>query len=173
MHGSSDKWSNEPRFGGDAMTRDFADRITWVVVADGEKAVILRNLDVDARPSLQVIDIREIDNPPAHEQAANRPGRMNDGKAGGVRKSAFEETDFHRLEKTLFARELAKRLNKAAAADAFDRLLVFAPPATLGELRAHYATDLGKRIVAEVDRDLTKHPVKEIEQHVAAALKAR
>jgi protein required for attachment to host cells len=154
------------------MSRDFADRITWVLIADGEKAIILRNTDNDARPSLQVINVSEIDNPPAHEQAANRPGRMNDGKAGGVRKSAFEETDFHRLEKTLFARDTAKRMNKAAAANAFDRLLIFAPPATLGELRAHYTPDLGKRLVAEIDRDLTKHPVAEIEQQVAAALKA-
>lgn len=154
------------------MARDFADRITWVLVADGEKAVFLRNTDIDARPSLQVIDVNEIDNPPTHEQAANRPGRMNDGRAGGVRKSAFEETDFHRLEKTLFARDLAKRLNKAAAANAFDRLVIFAPPATLGELRAHYASDLGKRLVAEIGHDLTNHPIKDIERQVAAALKA-
>ncbi|MFZ5616504.1 MAG: host attachment family protein [Pseudomonadota bacterium] len=152
------------------MTKDIADRITWVAVADGEKAVILRNEDVDTKPSLRLVEAKEIDNPPAREQGAARPSRMNDGRAGGVRKSAIELTDFHRLAKEQFARDFAARLNKAATAGAFDRLVIIAPPDTLGELRAHYSADLKKRLAGEIDRDLTKHPLADIEKHAAAAL---
>lgn len=152
------------------MTRDLADRITWVAVADGEKAIILRNADTDTRPDLRVLEVSEIDNPPNRAQSADRAGRMNDGKAGGVRKSAFDATDFHHRAESQFARSLAARLNKAAQQNAFDRLVVIAPPTTLGDLRAQYHADLKKRIAAEIDRDLTKHPVEDIERQVAAAL---
>lgn len=155
------------------MTRDLADLVTWVAVADGEKAVILRNFDIDQKPDLRVLSVREIDNPADHEQSTDRPGRMNDGRAGGARKSAFEETDFHQLAKAQFAKDFAVRLNKAAHSGAFDRLVVIAPPPTLGELRAEYGPSLKDRLVAEIDKDLTKHPIKDIERQVAAALTAR
>lgn len=154
------------------MARDYADRITWVAVADGEKAVILQNMDIDARPDLRVLSVKEIDNPPARDQGVARAGRMNDGSAGGARKSAFEETDFHRLAKAQFAKDLAARLGKAAHSGLFDRLVIVAPPGTLGELRAHYSPDLKTRLVAEIDKDLIKHPIEDIEKHVATALKA-
>jgi len=155
------------------MTRDYADRITWVAVADGEKALILQNMDTDTKPDLRILSAREIENPPSRDQAAARPGRMNDGKAGSLRKSAFAETDFHKLGKTQFARDLSACLNKAALADAFDRLILFAPPATLGELRSHFNPDLKARLVAEIDKDLTGHPVEDIERQVATTLGAR
>ena len=154
------------------MTRDFADRITWVAVADGEKALILQNRNTDARPDLRVLSASEIENPPNRDQSAARPGRMNDGRAGGARKSAFDETDFHRLAKLQFARDLSARLNKAALAGAFDRLVVIAPPATLGELRSHYTPELKTRLTAEIDKDFTRHPVEDIERQVASALAA-
>lgn len=155
------------------MTRDFADIVTWVTVADGEKAVVLRNCDTDAKPDLRVVSVREIDNPPDREQSVDRPGRMNDGRAGSARKSAVEETDFHKLAKAQFAKELAARLNRAAHSGRFDRLVVIAPPTTLGELRAEYGPNLKSRLVAEIDKDLTKHPIEDIETQVAAALSAR
>jgi protein required for attachment to host cells len=154
------------------MARNGQGRITWVVVADGSKAVIMRNDRVDHDPSLSVLNVEEIDNPPTREQSAAPPGRMNDGRAGSTRKSAFAETDFHRLTEERFAQDFAARLNKAAALDSFDRLLVIAPPKTLGDLRSKYSAELKKKIIAEIDRDLTNHPIPEIERHVAAAFSA-
>lgn len=154
------------------MTRDFADRITWVAVADGEKAVVLQNDDLDLKPSLRVLSVAEIDNPPDRSQSVARPGRMNDGRAGSVRKSAFDETDFHKLAKVRFAKDFAARLNRAAHSDKFDRLIVIAPPATLGELRAEFSADLKSRLAAEIDKDLTKHPIEDIERKVADVLRA-
>jgi len=98
---------------------------------------------------------------------------MNDGRFGGTHKSAFDETDFHRLAKTEFAAGVADRLNKAALEHAFDRIIIIAPPVTLGELRLRYHSELEKKIVAEIDKDLTKHPVEDIENAVAAALAGR
>lgn len=153
-----------------APMRDFADRILWVAVADGEKALIFRNMGDDLTPDLRVVRVSEIENPPNRDQGASRPGRMNDGRAGGVRKSSFEQTDFHQLAKSQFAREFAALLEKAAEADRFDKLVVIAPPATLGELRTAYADGLRARLVAEIGKNLTDHPVEDIERAVASAL---
>ncbi|MBI1364802.1 MAG: Host attachment protein [Alphaproteobacteria bacterium] len=147
--------------------RDYADLITWVVVADGEKALVFRNVDIDERPNLQVISETEIENPPTREQGAARPGRMS---ASGERRAAVEDTDWHRLEKERFARDFTLRLNKAALRNSFDRIAIFAPPQVLGDMRNEYHAELKKRIVAEVASDITKHPIPEIERHAAKVL---
>jgi protein required for attachment to host cells len=45
-------------------------------------------------------------------------------------------------------------------------LVIVAPPRTLADLRRAFHADVQKRIVAEVGKDLTKHPVAEIETHL-------
>ncbi|GGC96952.1 host attachment protein [Aquisalinus flavus] len=143
--------------------RDFADKITWVLVADGEKALFFRNDDIDSQPILNVIRKEELDNPPTRDQAANRPGRFNDDGAGGAQRSAVQDTDWHEFEKERFIGEIAERLNKAALKNAFDRLVVFAPPQALGELRDGFHKETRDRVVKEVSSDLTNHPVEKIE----------
>lgn len=49
-----------------------------------------------------------------------------------------------------------------------DALVVAAPPRTLADLRQAFHTVVERRIIAEVDKDQTKHPVGEIEKHLVA-----
>lgn len=153
------------------MARDLSDKITWVLVADGQKAILLRNHDADSSPDLRVVAFDKIQNPPTHMQGVSRPGRVSESQQGVTRKSSFEEADFHLLAKEKFARDLAERINSAADLGEFDRLVVFAPPKTLGELRAHFSPEANRRIVAAINRDLTRHPTEDIEAQVATALR--
>ncbi|WP_353472424.1 host attachment family protein [Salipiger sp. H15] len=139
---------------------------TWVLVADGEKALFLRN-DVDALdPDLNVVRIETQENPPNRDQAANRPGRMSDGVSG--QKSALDDTDWHRLAKERFADELAEILYRQAHKGAFERLVLVAPPATLGELRSKLHKEVAGKVVAELDKTLTNHPLDKIEKLLRA-----
>ena len=147
--------------------RDYADQITWVVVADGEKALVFQNLDIDAQPNLHVITEAEIDNPPTRDQGSARPGRMS---ATGARRAAVEDTDWHRQAEDRFAKEFTAKLNKAALDNGFDRIAIFAPPHVLGEMRVEYHPELKKRLVGEVDADLTGHALEEIEARAAKVL---
>jgi protein required for attachment to host cells len=45
-------------------------------------------------------------------------------------------------------------------------LVVVAPPRTLADLRVAFHSDVKSRIIAEIDKDLTKHPLHEIEKHL-------
>lgn len=139
----------------------------WVVVADGEKALILRNEGDAVYPNLQVFREMRDDNPPTHEQGTDRPGRMPN--IGGRHRSAVEETDWHRIEKERFAAEIAERLYKLAHRGAFKKLIVVAPPTVLGDLRKELHKEVSDRIVAEVPKTLTNHPIDEIEKHLLAA----
>jgi protein required for attachment to host cells len=152
--------------------RDASDQIMWVVVADGEKTLLFRNDDTDRLPFLTVIDKKSLENPLSHHQGADRPGRTHESGPAMHSRSALQDTDWHQLGKERFARELADKLNKAALRDAFDRLVIFAPPQVLGQLRAEYHAELKRRILKEVASDLTKHSVDEIERRLADALKA-
>lgn len=139
---------------------------TFVVVADGEKALFLRNVGDAEYPNLEVVREIEHPNPPSREQGTDRPGRFPDMGTASHR-SAVEETDWHRLEKERFAKELSERLYKLAHAGHFERLVVVAPPRILGELRKDFHKEVADRVVAEIGKDLTHHTVDRIEDLVA------
>jgi protein required for attachment to host cells len=140
-----------------------------VLVGDGRKALILRNHGDEVHPNLKVEALFEQENPATHEQGADRPGRTNDAFGN---KSAMEQTDWHRLEEDRFAKEIADTLYGLAHAGRFDELVVVAPPRTLGELRRAFHAEVRKRVVAEVDKDLTGHPISEIEKALTTANRA-
>jgi len=50
-------------------------------------------------------------------------------------------------------------------------LVIAAPPKTLADLRRWVPPEVKAKIVAEIDKDLTKHPVRDIERHIFEALK--
>ena len=134
----------------------------WVMVGDGEKALFLRNEGDAAYPNLEVINVWQKDNPPTSAQGADRPGRSF--ASVGSRRSALEQTDWHRLEKHRFAAEIAHALHEAARQDAFRQLVIVAPPEIMGELRKSMHRDVTDRIVAEVSRHLTHMPSHQIEK---------
>lgn len=143
------------------------DHDIWVVVADGEKALFLRNEGDSEYPNLQVFREMAEENPPTREQGTDRPGRYYDG--ANAHKSGFEETDWHRLEKERFADGIAERLYKMAHRGDFEKLILVAPPVVLGEMRKAMHKEVADRIAGEVPKTLTNHPIPEIEKILQAA----
>lgn len=134
----------------------------WVLVGDGEKALVFRNEGDADYPNLQVVRVLEHENPLTRDQGADAPGRYIDGL--GPNRSAVEATDWHRLEKHRFAKEIAEAMYKAAHSGRFSQLIVAAPPMTLGDLRKAFHKEVASRIVAELDKTLTGHPPDQIEK---------
>lgn len=139
----------------------------YVLVGDGEKALILRNEGTDTKLNLVVDRVLENDNPPTREQGTDRPGRYVDGL--GPNRSAVEETDWHRVEKERFAKDVAARLYHRAHAGRFEKLVIVAPPRTLGDLRAELHQEVRNRVIGEIDKDLTGHPIDRIERILSEA----
>lgn len=134
---------------------------TWVLVADGEKALFLRNGGDAQYPDLDVVRKIEEENPPTREQGSDRPGRYNDGPT--VHRSAVDDTDWHKLAKERFADEIAEQLYRLAHRGDFDEIILVAPPPVLGNMRKKLHKAVTERVIAEVPKTLTNLPVADIE----------
>ncbi len=136
-----------------------------VLVGDGQKALFLRNAGDEKFPNLTTERAFGESNPPTREQGTDRPGRAFKS-AATTRHSSVEATDWHELEKQHFADHVASVLEQRVRSDNIKAIVIVAPPRTLAELRNVIHADVKKRVIAEVDKDLTKHPVWEIEKHL-------
>ena len=138
-----------------------------VLVADGRKMLFLRNEGDDAYPNLVVEHAEEQANPKDSDQKSDAPGLSYSSVGSG--RSTMDEVDFHQLGEDRFAADAADLLKRRALANDFESLIVIAPPRTLGELRKHYHSEVSARIAGELDKDLTNHPIPEIESAIKAA----
>jgi protein required for attachment to host cells len=137
-----------------------------VFVGDGQKALFLRNAGDATLLNLTTEQVFTDENPPTHEQGTDRPGRVFQSAAKNKR-SGIEPTDWHELEKERFAKHVASALERLVRAEKIKAIIVVAPPRTLAELRGAFHADVKNRILAEIDKDLTKLPIGEIEKHLA------
>jgi len=136
-----------------------------VFVGDGQKALFLRNAGDAKFPNLTVERVFAEQNPPTHEQGTDRPGR-GFKRAATNRSSSMEETDWHELEKHRFAERVASAMERLVRVDDVKAVIIVAPPRTLADLRHALHSDVKSRIIAEIDKDLTKHPIADIEKHL-------
>lgn len=138
-----------------------------VFVGDGQRALFLRNLGDATVPNLKTERVFKEKDLPTREQGSDRPGRAFK-RAGTNLRSSVETTDWHELEKERFADRVAAALEQFVRAYHTRKIVIVAPPHTLAELRRVFHADVKRRIVAEVNKDLTKEPVWEIERHLFA-----
>jgi len=148
------------------MTHTRIPRDALVFVGDGAKALFLRNKGDAELVNLVVERIFEQDNPATRDQGTDRPGRSF--ASTGTHRSAMEQTDWHQLAEDRFIGDVADALYRQVHAGRFETLIVVAPPKVLGGLRKAFHKEVSDRISAEVPKDLTKHPVHDIERLLAA-----
>lgn len=133
-----------------------------VLVADGRKLLFLRNEGDDVHPNLTVEHARELENPATRDQATDAAGQSSSPQ--GAARSSVEPTDFHQIEEDRFAADAALLLKQRALAQDYESLIVVAPPKTLGEMRKHYHKEVSDRLKGELSKDLTGHPIPDIER---------
>lgn len=136
----------------------------FVFVGDGRKALFLRNAGDEKFPNLKTEKVFEDENPSSHAQGTDRPGHI----AKGSQRSAVEPTDWHDIEEHHFARKVAAAMEQVVRAGKVKALIVVAPPRTLADLRSAFHADVKACVIAEINKDLTKEPVWEIEKHLTA-----
>lgn len=140
----------------------------WILVADGRRALLLRNEGDALYPNLKVETVLEdAPNPPTREHGSDKPGRAQESAT--MRSSAMEQTDWHDMEEQRFAATVAERVADLCRAGTIGKLIVAAAPRTLANLRGAFAEPVKQAIIAEFDKDLTRHPVPEIEKVLTAA----
>ncbi len=122
-----------------------------VVVADGRKAILLRNEGSGGEVSLR------------EERRLSPKDLLNDGPSG----SRPEEQTPRQTDEATFAKQLAETLFKMNQAGAFKELVLVADPQTLGQLRDAMHKTVEASLVLTLHKDLTNHSVREITQALA------
>lgn len=138
-----------------------------LLVADGSHARVFRN-DGDAlAPKFVVVRVYDQENPPSHELGSERPGRVNDSLG---HRSAMQVPDYHQAAEDRFIKRIAGDMEKDLAAGSFKTAIVVMPPVALGTFRKARSEAVGRAVVLEIDKDLTKHTIGGILEIVEGAL---
>jgi protein required for attachment to host cells len=138
---------------------------TWILVADGARARILRDVIHDVEHGREELVFRS-EQRQLRDIMADKPGR--NFASIGRRRSAMEyHSDPVREDDKAFATMLADVLEAHRIAGDFDHLVVVAAPQMLGDIRRVVPEGLHKATVAEIAKDFTKLPVKELREAVA------
>jgi protein required for attachment to host cells len=150
--------------------------LTRIVAADHNEARFY-----DALGSARALNFAgALTNPAAHlrnqDLTSDRPGRVFNGAAApgkrrgtSMRHSTGGERTPRRHVTQLFARRVVEELERARRAGRFTRLVLLAPPAFLGTLRALLPPALRSCIVATVAKDLVRHPVEDLRRYLPRA----
>jgi protein required for attachment to host cells len=129
---------------------------TLIVVADGARARFFEpRHDAHALVSASQADMvapgSRLQN---QEIVADKPGRGFGSAEASTHRHAFEPThDPHKLEKHNFMAELARALDELSGQ--YDRLVVVAPPRSLGELDPLLSPQVKKMVSHRIPKDLT------------------
>ncbi len=125
-----------------------------VAVADGEKLKLFHNTGNEAHPKLTGLPAADVD---------------SDNKGSGAHQSSAANPDESQVAEDSFAAGIAALLNRQVLDGHIKNLVVIAAPRTLGELRKHYHKALSAVLVGEIAKDLTGHPIHDIEKTIAGA----
>tara|TARA_R110000823_G_scaffold47903_19_gene122020 strand:- start:12934 stop:13380 length:447 start_codon:yes stop_codon:yes gene_type:complete len=142
---------------------------TWILVADGSKARIYEYMGPNE--ALRLLDNGEFShsNKPSREIAQEKRGRVFHS-ADGSRSAMERPSDPHEFEKKRFAAQLADHLNQEEKKRRFDRLIVVAPPKSLGELRQQLSSAVLERVAGEIDKELTNLDPADLPKHLQPVL---
>lgn len=146
---------------------------TRIVVADRAG---VRFLDASG-PRAALRDAGGLDNPtarlPDREIKSDRPGRVfarapaPGARRGAVRHAATSgERRPQRQAAAAFARRVSRELAAAARAGSFDRLILVAAPAVLGDLRRALPKSLQRLVSAELRKDLARATPAELRRQL-------
>lgn len=137
----------------------------WILLVDMQGAEIYK------KNHLALKKIGEVLSRGRHKSPTNESvGRAISSADGAIHHKYEPHMNVARQEGLAFAHEISEYLNKAVRENAFDRLVLVAPPKILGFLRKSLSEAVDKRIVAEVNKDLKNLGKKDLEQALAEIL---
>jgi len=146
------------------MTGALLPHNVWVLVCDGRKSLLLQNEGDHFYPNLVTRKAVEHSDQPAHDLGTDKPGRTFSGKSG--RRSAIEPVDMQLVAEKQFIKSVARDVSRKVEAHEIAKFVLVAPPSMLAVLRKELSGQARAAVVAEIDKDLVRLPLYEIEQHL-------
>ena len=139
--------------------------VTWIVIADGDQAKIFEH----DGPGKGLHAIKDLMSEQAHLKAADimadKPGRSSNPSSPGTRAAVDYKTDPVEVRERRFVEKLAAMLDQKHTEGRFQRLVIAAAPAALGDLRPALSEAVKGTILAELPKDLTNIPTPQLAGH--------
>jgi protein required for attachment to host cells len=136
-----------------------------VLVAESSRARVY----LADTPSSPLNELQDLVNPEGrlHEGdlVAASPG-SDGGSSGQGRHIMNSRSSAHKAAQSGFARQLVDELEQKRNAQAFDQLVLVAPPAFLGELRSTMPKALSSMVTEELSKNLVAHSTQEVRDHL-------
>lgn len=137
----------------------------WVLCANASRA----RLFIRHKPHAELEELPALTHPASRQKASERgsdePG-VGFERAGHGMHAKAEPTPLKESEAKVFAKEVAKHLQRAFEHQQFKQLVIIAAPAFLGLLRKQLNNTVHASIIAEIDKDLSQLPPAEISQYL-------
>ncbi len=141
-------------------------RTTWILVGDASRARIFE-IPGPGRP---IREVRDFFNPEGRQKNrdidAAPQGRFYGKGERGQGHSAPQHRSPAEHDEEMFAVELTDWLHNARAQGLFATLHLVAPPKLLGMLRRHLDSPTRKLVGREIDKDLSRASIEQIEGYV-------
>ncbi len=138
---------------------------TWILVADSSRARFFSATSAQSTFN-EITDLCNAEGR-LHEReiTTDLPGR-GAGKDAGSKHAYENEVSPKQQETQAFARDIARYLEDAHAANKFDQLILLAAPTFLGLLRKQLSDQVLKKIFFELDKNLVTHGIDAIRKHL-------
>ena len=138
----------------------------WVLAAESSRAK-LYSAENRTAPLVEIGDF-------VHPEARLREGDLvsdqsgsDGGSVGQGRHVLDNKTSARDTERTEFARVLAQRLDAARKEEAFNRVVLIAPPSFLGVLRDNLSDEVMELVTEQIDKNLVQQPANEVREHLS------
>ena len=133
---------------------------TWVLVANSSEARLYETRKIGETLKC----LKEFDHPESRKKgttlASDRPGHtQSKGTGHGAMGDPANPKEY---EAKRFASELAKKLDKGRATNAYKRLVLVAPPQFYGLLKNHLSENTRAIVVTKIQKDYTALPDRDL-----------
>jgi protein required for attachment to host cells len=137
-----------------------------VLVADGRRALFMKNVGTAMAVRMEVSDVMEAEpNPPNREQGTGPADRVV--YQSGVRGTSTVETpDYHARAENEFLVRVMSALDAQVQRENAHAVVIAAPPKALATLREVISPPVKAVLCGEVPKDLVKEPLEKIAAHL-------
>lgn len=139
------------------------EQTTCVVIADGTRAKFLTKKNHNLVPIMATHHAND-DVAVHQDKGSSIPGKVSKGMVNKGTHSYPPHSDWYHFKKEMFAVKIAAILGSISKN--YDKIILIAAPVVLGSLRQHLSPNILAKIVHEINKDLTKTPLKEVMEYV-------
>lgn len=137
---------------------------TLMVMADGQKAIFLKNTAADGDIRLQQLCIMSLKTEPSRKLGRDRPGHSQ--IRSDSHRTSYVQPDYHQIVEDRFLGSVAKGITQFLKLGDFHDIMLVAEPRAIGVLRRQMDEATKEFIRAEITKDYLKTKIPDLENYL-------